>query len=52
MNWALGSNSEIDDFTKLRIEWKFAILEIDAFTKLNTEKARKLVKIEKKYFKN
>ena len=47
----LGSNLEIYGFTKLRAEWKFAMLKIDAFNKLKTEKVRKLVKVEKSIIK-
>ena len=48
MNVRLGSNSEIDGLTKLfRTEWQFAILKIDAYTKLKTKKVRKHVKMEK-----
>ena len=46
MNLRLGSNSEIDEFTKLRTEWKFAILKINAFTELKIKQVRKLVKIK------
>ena len=47
----LGSNSEIDGFNKLRTEWKFAILKIDAFANLKTEKL-KTCQDRKNYLKN
>ena len=48
---AKWSNLEIDNFTTLRRKWKCSILKIVSFTKLKTEKVKKIVKIEKYIFK-
>ena len=48
---AKWSNLEIDHFTTLRRKWKCSILKIVSFTKLKTEKVKKIVKIEKYIFK-
>ena len=48
---AKRSNLEIDNFTTLRRKWKCSILKIVSFTKLKTEKVKKIAKIEKYIFK-